>query len=97
VDSVIVQWPGGGEETFVGLLVDETIVLVEGSSASFCLEPWGYCGEGTVWDTVSQSCISVFQENLCPTDLDFDGHTATQDLLILLTQFGTFCTPNLGN
>ena len=97
VDSVIVQWPGGGEETFVGLLVDETIVLVEGSSALFCLEPWGYCGEGTVWDTVSQSCISIFQENLCPTDLDFDGHTATQDLLILLTQFGTFCAPNLGN
>lgn len=46
------------------------------------------CGEGTIWDDVSQTCIST---NDCPSDLDNDGLIATSDLLIFLIAYGNDC------
>ncbi|PCJ81432.1 MAG: hypothetical protein COA49_04870 [Bacteroidetes bacterium] len=91
VDSVIVHWPGGIDETFTGILVDESIILIEGSSVQFCPNPSEFCGSGTVWDDLTQTCISTIQGNLCPTDVDHDGYTSVHDLILVLTQFGTFC------
>lgn len=46
------------------------------------------CGEGTVWDSASQSCLAW---NDCPSDLDGDGVTGVSDLMHLLADFGTDC------
>ena len=48
------------------------------------------CGEGTVWDSASQSCVAW---NDCPSDLDGDGVIGVSDLMELLADFGTNC-PN---
>ena len=42
------------------------------------------CGEGTVWDDESQTCVVAN-----PSDTDFDGCVSMTDLLDLLTVFGT--------
>ena len=93
VDSVVVQWPGGEEESFMGLSIDESVVLIEGSSVQFCPNPSAFCGYGTVWDDGSQTCISEVQEDFCPSDVNNDGYIAILDLLIVLNQFGAFCSP----
>lgn len=90
VDSVVIQWPGGFPETFLGISIDSSVVLVEGSSIQDCPNPASFCGSGTIWDEATQTCVS-FQEDLCPTDVNNDGFTSIQDLLELLGQFGTFC------
>lgn len=48
------------------------------------------CGEGTVWDSDSQSCVAW---NDCPSDLDGDGVIGVSDLMSLLADFGTDCQP----
>ena len=50
------------------------------------------CGEGTVWDSASQSCLAW---NDCPSDLDGDGIVGVNDLLALLADFGTECPPEV--
>ena len=90
VDSVVIQWPGGFPETFLGISIDSSVVLVEGASIQDCPNPSSFCGSGTIWDEATQTCVS-FQEDLCPTDVNNDGFTSIQDLLELLGQFGTFC------
>ena len=42
------------------------------------------CGEGTVWDNESQTCVVAN-----PSDTDFDGCVGMTDLLDLLSSFGT--------
>tara|TARA_A100001035_G_C27758750_1_gene490135 strand:- start:553 stop:1611 length:1059 start_codon:yes stop_codon:yes gene_type:complete len=49
-----------------------------------CLQGQVACGEGTVWDAESQTCIIAN-----PSDTDFDGCVSMTDLLDLLTVFGT--------
>ena len=97
IDSVFVQWPGGGEEVFTGISIDTSIVLIEGSSLDGgtndeCPDPLSFCGVGTVWDGASQTCISINIVVMCPSDLNNDGITSVPDLLELLTHFGTICT-----
>ena len=97
VDSVQVSWPGGSEEIFTELLIDSSVILIEGTSSGAnsiedCPEPNSYCGDGTVWDDTSETCIYLILGNACPTDINNDGNTNVTDLIILLTQFGTFCT-----
>ena len=48
------------------------------------------CGEGTVWDSDSQSCVAW---NDCPSDLDGDGVIGVSDLMELLADFGNPCPP----
>jgi hypothetical protein len=92
IDSVVVQWPGGDVESFHQISIDESIVLVEGSSNQYCPNPSGFCGAGTIWEDETQTCISLFLADLCPTDVNNDGSTSIQDLLILLAQFGAICS-----
>jgi uncharacterized protein (TIGR02145 family) len=46
------------------------------------------CGEGTIWDVSLQACVGF---NDCPSDLDGDGLIGVEDLLSLLSDFGTDC------
>jgi len=97
IDSVVVQWPGGSEEVFTGISIDTSTVLIEGSSLDGgadddCPDPWSFCGVGTVWEVATETCVSIFTENVCPSDLNNDGLTSVPDLLQLLIDFGTNCT-----
>ena len=96
IDSVVVQWPGAGLESFHGISIDTSIVLIEGSSQDGgsndeCTDPWSFCGVGTTWDAVAETCISIFTEDLCPSDLNNDGYINVPDLLHLLINFDTIC------
>ena len=97
IDSVVVQWPGAGVESFHELSIDTSIVLIEGSSFDGgtndeCTDPWNFCGVGTTWDEVAETCISIFTEDVCPSDLNNDGYINVPDLLQLLINFDTICT-----
>ena len=50
-----------------------------------CLEgsPDGFCGSGTEWDAISQTCIVTN-----PSDSNFDGCVQLNDLLDLLSAYG---------
>ena len=50
------------------------------------------CGEGTIWDASLQACVGF---NDCPSDLDGDGIVGVNDLLSLLSDFGTVCPPEV--
>ena len=53
-----------------------------------CPELWTACGEGTVWDEVSQTCVVA---NV--SDTDFDGCVGINDFLVHLSNFGNGCGP----
>ena len=55
-----------------------------------CPELWTACGEGTIWDEVSQTCIVA---NV--SDTDFDGCVGINDFLIHLSNFGSGCGSEL--
>ena len=46
------------------------------------------CGPGTQWDDVLQMCLP---EEVCWHDSDQDGNITTQDLLGLLSVYGSVC------
>ena len=46
------------------------------------------CGEGTFWDETTSTCIPV---ETCEEDLDGDGVIGVNDLMQLLSSFGTDC------
>jgi uncharacterized protein (TIGR02145 family) len=48
------------------------------------------CGEGTYWDDLAQACLTI---ETCQEDLDGDGVIGVNDLLELLSSFGTECVP----
>ena len=50
---------------------------------SCCPGP-GCCGEGTIWDSESQTCLTTYLH-----DADFDGCVGLSDLLSLLSVFGS--------
>jgi len=47
-----------------------------------------YCGDGTIWVPEWSQCIAV---PTCFADLDGDGNRGTEDLLMLLSVYGTGC------
>jgi hypothetical protein len=47
-----------------------------------------YCGEGTVWSPDFQMCV---EDSACPGDLDGDAVVGTNDLLLLLMDYGFAC------
>ena len=53
-----------------------------------CPELWTACGEGTVWDEVSQTCVVA---NV--SDTDFDGCVGINDFLVHLSFYGSGCGP----
>jgi uncharacterized protein (TIGR02145 family) len=46
------------------------------------------CGEGTYWDDLAQACLTI---ETCQEDLDGDGVIGVNDLMQLLSLFGTDC------
>lgn len=54
-----------------------------------CCPGPGCCLEGTVWDAELGGCIPL--DTSCPHDLDFDGVVGVNDLMALLSAFGTDC------
>jgi uncharacterized protein (TIGR02145 family) len=48
------------------------------------------CGEGTYWDDLAQACLTI---ETCQEDLDGDGVIGVNDLLDLLSSFGSECAP----
>jgi uncharacterized protein (TIGR02145 family) len=57
-----------------------------------CCPGPGCCGPGTVWDEALEYCVPTGAS--CPQDLDFDGVVGVNDLMELLSAFGTDCAPN---
>ena len=53
-----------------------------------CIFSIGYCGEGTIWDEVSQTCIT---DPGCPADLNGDDLINATDLLLFLGSYGSPC------
>jgi uncharacterized protein (TIGR02145 family) len=47
-----------------------------------------YCGDGTYWDASIQLCVGF---NECPSDVDGDGIIGVNDLMQVLSMFGTDC------
>ena len=61
----------------------------EGEACDYsCCPGPGCCGRGTVWDAELEYCI---QDATCLHDLDFDGVVGVNDLMELLSAFGTDC------
>ncbi|MDA8772149.1 hypothetical protein N9M80_03645 [Flavobacteriales bacterium] len=62
----------------------------EGEACDYsCCPGPGCCLEGTVWDAELGGCIPMGAS--CPEDLDFDGVVGVNDLMELLSAFGTDC------
>jgi len=57
-----------------------------------CIYVQDACGDGTVWDELSQTCVP---DPSCPTDLNQDGIVSVTDLLMLLADFGSECAIEL--
>jgi hypothetical protein len=57
-----------------------------------CIYVQESCGDGTVWDEPSQTCVP---DPSCPTDLNQDGIVSVTDLLMLLADFGSECAIEL--
>ena len=47
-----------------------------------------FCGDGTIWDANIQACVV---SEFCQEDLDGDGFIGINDLMQLLSSFGTMC------
>ena len=47
------------------------------------------CGEGTIWDPESGTCVAFIDD--CPYDLNGDGLVQLQDLMDFLLYYGTAC------
>ena len=47
------------------------------------------CGEGTIWDPASGTCVALMDN--CPYDLNGDGLVQLQDLMDFLLYYGTVC------
>ena len=57
-----------------------------------CIYVQNTCGDGTVWDETSQTCVL---DPSCPTDVNQDGIVSIADLLMLLADFGSECSIEL--
>ena len=53
-----------------------------------CEDGGAACGEGTIWDANIQACVV---SEFCQEDLDGDGVIGINDLMELLSSFGTMC------
>ncbi len=59
-----------------------------GEDDGSCIYGEDLCGEGTVWDAQSQTCVSTAT---CPGDINEDNIVNSSDLLQFLGVFGTPC------
>lgn len=64
----------------------------EGDCDYTCCPGPGCCDTGTTWDYEIEKCVPI---NSCPEDLNYDGIIGVEDLLTLLSSFGTPCGPSV--
>lgn len=64
----------------------EAAIEDDGSCDFSCWFNANLCGQGTIWDAVSMTCVEY-----CPADIDDSGSTNVSDLLLLLASFSTSC------
>ncbi len=87
-------WSGACEEaTLVGCTYAIALnysadAIEDDGSCEFGPTP-ASCGEGTVWDEVSLSCVPA--ADTCPADVNGDNFVGISDLLDLLESFATVC------
>ena len=62
-------------------------VLTPPAAGASC-EDGACCGEGTIWDAATQTCIV---DNNCHGDMTFDGYISIGDILAMLGVFGHNC------
>ena len=72
----------------VEALVDNGLCIYPAMSLVDCFAGAVLCGEGTVWDALTQSCIAF---DNCASDLDENGNVGIGDLLLLLADYGNDC------
>ena len=64
----------------------------EGEACDYsCCPGPGCCAAGTSWDYSLEQCVPI--ESACSDDLDGDGVIGVNDLMQLLSSFGTDCAP----
>ena len=61
--------------------------VIDNCDYTCCPGP-GCCGDGTYWDVTTSTCLSL---EICEDDLDGDGVIGVNDLMQLLSSFGTDC------
>ena len=76
----------GSEAAFLFSLDDDALPLMDPCIPMSQIE--SFCGEGTMWDDLSQTCIVK-----TPSDSNFDGCVQLNDLLDLLSAYG-ICSEN---
>lgn len=87
-------WSGACEEaslvgcTYAIALNYNADALEDDGSCEFGPTP-ASCGEGTVWDEESSSCVPA--EDTCPADVNGDNFVGISDLLDLLESFASVC------
>ena len=69
---------------------DSTAEADNGTCDYSCCPGPGCCDTGTTWDYEIEKCVPI---NSCPEDLNNDGIVGIEDLLTLLSSFGTPCDP----
>ena len=72
----------------VEALVDNGLCIYPAAGLVDCFAGAVLCGEGTVWDALTQSCIAF---DNCASDLDENGNVGIGDLLLLLADYGNDC------
>jgi hypothetical protein len=84
--SAICQEDCAGCTYTVACNYDANATEDDGTCDFACLFNGIICGGGAVWNQITGQC-----EVSCVGDLDDDGTISVEDLLILLTNFGTVC------
>jgi 1,4-alpha-glucan branching enzyme len=90
---------GGFNRAFVVAEGGATLDVHCYASCTTCLPPvpedcaaGDCCGEGTVWDAVSGTCVADgTSASPCVEDIDNDGAVGVSDILLLLGSFGEIC------
>ena len=90
---------GGFNRAFVVAAGGATLDVHCYASCTTCLPPvpedcsaGDCCGEGTVWDAVSGTCVADgTSAGPCVEDIDNDGAVGVSDILLLLGSFGEIC------
>lgn len=84
--------PGCTDETAcnyeTGATFEDESCIYPPMGVSDCEIGGEFCGDGTLWNASIQECVGF---NECPNDVDGDGIIGVNDLMQLLSMFGTDC------
>ena len=91
VDSLVVQWPMGLEETLYDVATNQRLMLIEGENAPACPEDFDGSGLIGVEDMLVVLGAYGCMGDGCAGDFDGDGLVGSADIVLFLAQFGEFC------